>query len=78
MRDGVKETEVLSELMSGGEQNLLSEFRRKRGGLESERRARIGYQRITKLGRKVVQQEAARMSKLVKLAASTFGITKHA
>ncbi|MCI0390168.1 MAG: helix-turn-helix transcriptional regulator [Acidobacteria bacterium] len=43
--------------------------------LDNERRR---YYRITKLGRKVVQAEAARMSELVKLAASTFGIAKHA
>lgn len=33
--------------------------------------------RITELGRKAVQEEAARASELVKLAASIFGVTKH-
>jgi DNA-binding PadR family transcriptional regulator len=43
--------------------------------LDDERRR---YYRITKLGRKVMQAEAARMSELAKLAAATFGTPKHA
>jgi hypothetical protein len=42
--------------------------------LDNERRR---YYRITKLGRKMAQVEAPRMSELLKLAASTFGITNH-
>lgn len=36
-----------------------------------------GAYRITKLESKVVQEEAARISELVKLVASIFGVTKH-
>ncbi|MBI2688485.1 MAG: helix-turn-helix transcriptional regulator [Acidobacteria bacterium] len=43
--------------------------------LDDERRR---YYRITKLGRKAAQAEAARMRELAELAAETFGIRKHA
>src|SRR5262245_60772330 len=43
--------------------------------LDDERRR---YYRITSLGRKAAQAEAARMRELVKLAAVTFGAPKHA
>ena len=43
--------------------------------LDDERRR---YYRITSLGRKAAQAEAARMRELVKLAAATFGAPKHA
>ena len=43
--------------------------------LDDERRR---YYRITSLGRKAAQAEAARMRELVKLAAATFGVPKHA
>ncbi len=43
--------------------------------LDDERRR---YYRITKLGRKTMQLEAARMSDLAKLAADRFGRPKHA
>ena len=43
--------------------------------LDDERRR---YYRITSLGRKAAQAEAARMRELVKLAATTFGAPKHA
>src|SRR5215510_14973752 len=43
--------------------------------LDDERRR---YYRITSLGRKAAQAEAARMHELVKLAAATFGAPKHA
>jgi DNA-binding PadR family transcriptional regulator len=43
--------------------------------LDDERRR---YYRITPLGRKVAQAEAARMRELAELAAATFGVRKHA
>jgi DNA-binding PadR family transcriptional regulator len=43
--------------------------------LDDERRR---YFRITTLGRKAAQAEAARMHDLAKLAATTFGLPKHA
>jgi DNA-binding PadR family transcriptional regulator len=43
--------------------------------LDDERRR---YYRITRLGRKVMQEEAARLGELAKLAAATFGTPKHA
>lgn len=43
--------------------------------LDDERRR---YYRITKLGRKAAQAEAARMRELVQLAVATFGKPKHA
>jgi len=43
--------------------------------LDDERRR---YYRITPLGRKVAQAEAARMRELTQLAAATFGVRKHA
>ena|SRR5688572_15323504 len=43
--------------------------------LDDERRR---YYRITTLGRKAAQAEAARMRELVRLAAETFGVPKHA
>jgi DNA-binding PadR family transcriptional regulator len=43
--------------------------------LDDERRR---YYRITSLGRKAAQAEAARMRELVQLAAATFGARKHA
>ena len=43
--------------------------------LDDERRR---YYRITKLGRKAAQAEAARMRELVQLAVATFGKSKHA
>jgi len=43
--------------------------------LDDERRR---YYRITSLGRKAAQAEATRMRELVKLAAATFGVPKHA
>ena len=43
--------------------------------LDDERRR---YYRITPLGRRVVQAEAARMRELVELAASRFGVPRHA
>jgi DNA-binding PadR family transcriptional regulator len=43
--------------------------------LDDERRR---YYRITHFGRKVVQEEAARMRELAQLAAVTFGLPKHA
>jgi DNA-binding PadR family transcriptional regulator len=43
--------------------------------LDDERRR---YYRITPLGRKVAQAEAARMRELVQLAAAKFGAPKHA
>lgn len=43
--------------------------------LDDERRR---YYRITPFGRKVAQAEAARMRELAALAASTFGVRKHA
>jgi len=43
--------------------------------LDDERRR---YYRITKLGRKAAQAEAARMRELVERAAETFGVRKHA
>ena len=43
--------------------------------LDDERRR---YYRITKLGRKAAQAEAARMRELVRLAAEMFGRPKHA
>jgi DNA-binding PadR family transcriptional regulator len=43
--------------------------------LDDERRR---YYRITNHGRKAAQAEAARMRKLVQLAAATFGATRHA
>ena len=43
--------------------------------LDDERRR---YYRITPLGRKVAQAEAARMRELVELAAARFGAPKHA
>jgi DNA-binding PadR family transcriptional regulator len=43
--------------------------------LDDERRR---YYRITPFGRKVAQAEAARMRELAELAATTFGVRKHA
>lgn len=43
--------------------------------LDDERRR---YYRITSYGRKVAQAEAARMRELVELAASKFGVRRHA
>lgn len=43
--------------------------------LDDERRR---YYRITPYGRKVAQAEAARMRELVQLAASRFGVPRHA
>jgi DNA-binding PadR family transcriptional regulator len=43
--------------------------------LDDERRR---YYRITGYGRKVAKAEAARMHDLARLAATTFGLTKHA
>ena len=43
--------------------------------LDDERRR---YYRITDSGRKVAQAEAVRMRELVKLAAATFGVPRHA
>jgi DNA-binding PadR family transcriptional regulator len=43
--------------------------------LDDERRR---YYRITHYGRKVAQAEAARMHELAQLAATTFGLPKHA
>ena len=43
--------------------------------LDDERRR---YYRITPFGRKVAQAEAVRMRELAELAASTFGVRKHA
>lgn len=43
--------------------------------LDDERRR---YYRITNYGRKVARAEAARMRKLVELAAATFGAPRHA
>jgi DNA-binding PadR family transcriptional regulator len=43
--------------------------------LDDERRR---YYRITPYGRKVAQAEAARMRELVQLAATRFGVPKHA
>ena len=43
--------------------------------LDDERRR---YYRITTLGRKAAQAEAARMRELVRLATETFGVPKHA
>jgi DNA-binding MarR family transcriptional regulator len=43
--------------------------------LDDERRR---YYRITNYGRKVAKAEAARMHELAQLAATTFGLPKHA
>jgi DNA-binding PadR family transcriptional regulator len=43
--------------------------------LDDERRR---YYRITDLGRKAAQAEAARMRELARLATTTFGLPKHA
>ncbi len=47
-RDGVKESQILSELMSRRKQSVLRQVRRKSSGLKRERRVRIGH-RITSL-----------------------------
>jgi DNA-binding PadR family transcriptional regulator len=58
------------------EQGLIEESEdRPDPHLDDERRR---YYRLTTLGRKAAQAEAARMRELAKMASSTFGIPKHA
>jgi DNA-binding PadR family transcriptional regulator len=58
------------------EQGLIEESEdRPDPHLDDERRR---YYRLTSLGRRTAQAEAARMSDLVRLAAAKFGVARHA